>query len=545
MNNVGIYIRKSRDSKNQKSLKEQRLLGTEFCTANNFTPLYYDDGIVSGAGDTDKRPKYNEMVRDIENGKLHAIYIWNSDRVAREEITWDTLALKLRENNVVLYDNGTLADFNDNNTMLFYGMKSSMDAHFARVTATKIKAVLSRNADEGNFTGILKYGYQRLIKGGATVIEDDEAKVVKMIFDLCINGKGFTAIAQHLNKNEVPTRYGKLHKKKSNWTNKVVGDILRSKNYIGIKTVSDKERPIPQIIDLKIFNKAQERIDKRKNKHGKQSFKKYLLNDILICGKCGKRYTGRKVSNHLYYRCASRIKKGGSCGSAGIRLDYLDKLIWDYFFRNPQLLRTLYTNFKDENNTQSKESIQEKISNLKSQLKSKEKQKVKIGDDYLGDIFTKEEANTHMVRIRKAIEDLSLQLGREEETLYNLNQTNNQITNLEQEIKDLHQKTPFNQKKEFLEKHLKEITIINTDGYYTINVTFRTIGNGYTERFIADDKYNPPSKVDIIQDDKIREIGFKNMLDFSINGDEYTDGDFTPQQTLVLDDFGFYTFIGQ
>jgi DNA invertase Pin-like site-specific DNA recombinase len=558
MTNIGIYIRKSRESKTQNSLKEQRLLGIEFCK-NKYNPIFYDDGIVSGAGSADKRPEFTRMKEDIAEGKLYGIYVWNSDRAARDEIAWSELANLLRDNNVLLFDNGAKADFNDNNTLLLYGMKSTMDAHFTRVTSTKIKAVLKRKANEGKFGGILKYGYKRK-KNGKIKINIEEAEVVRTIFQLCIDGNGFKGIADHLNDNNIPTSYNKiggsykkdknLHGNKSNvstmdktdakWVSSVVGKILRSRNYIGEKTYNDEIKEIPRILDLKTFNKAQEQIDKRKNKHGKKSFKKYLLNDILICGNCGKRYTGRKVNKHIYYRCASLIIRGGSCGSAGIRLDYLDNLVWDYFFRNTNLLQSLYNTLKNDNNTTSKKSIQKKIQTFKTTLKSKEKEKANVTKFLLQETLNEDEASQELTRLRKEITDTTLLLEREQESLINLNETANQIEDLKTEIQTLHQKTSFNQKKELIEKYLKEITVINTDGYFTIDLTFKTLANGYIDRFIIDKVYNPATKVNIEQDDEIRKLGYKNIIDFSLNSDE----DFAPDISLIKDEFGFTTIVG-
>src|SRR5690606_12076527 len=107
-------------------------------------------------------------------------------------------------------------------------------------------------------------------------------------------------------------------KKDAKWTSAVVGKILRSRNYIGEKMYQDKILKVHKIITLSTFDKAQERIEKRKNKSGKNNIDKYLLNNLTICSNCGKRYTGRKVNTNQYYRCASLIVKGGSCGSRGI-----------------------------------------------------------------------------------------------------------------------------------------------------------------------------------------------------------------------------------
>jgi DNA invertase Pin-like site-specific DNA recombinase len=533
MKNLGIYIRKSRDSEKQKSIKEQILLGSEFCKENKFNPIIYNDGIVSGSGKTNKRPLYEKMLVDIADGKLYGIYIWNTDRTARDEIAWHTLANLLKEHNVYLYDNGTKADFSDENTLLFYTIKSGMDAYFSRVTSSKIKAVLKRNASEGRFSGILKYGYKR-DKNGVTIIDEEKAIIVKKMFELCINGSGYTAIAEYLNNNNIPTRYNQmsgtfkkdinLHgnntnikvkdKKDAKWSTKVIGDILRSRNYIGEKTYQGKIIQIPKIIPLLTFDKAQERINKRLNKSGKISHNKYLLNNVLMCSNCGKRYTGRKVNKHLYYRCASRIKKGESCGSAGIRLDFLDELIWNYFFVEDNLINALYLNFKQAKDQPKASTIEKELKTLGNSLNGKEKEISNVTKYLIQDIIKESEANTQLKRIRTEIVDINLKIERKTETLNSLSKLENDIKTYDDEIVNLRLSSSFDDRKKIIEKHLKEIKIINIDGYFTIDLIFKSFY--FNERFIIEKNYKMHI-VDIDTDDEYRAKGHKNLIDWEMN----------------------------
>lgn len=532
MNNLGVYIRKSRDSEKQKSLKEQLLLGTEFCNENNFNPIIYNDGIVSGAGSTNKRPQYEKMLVDIANGKLYGIYIWNTDRTARDEIAWHTLANLLKIHNVFLYDNGNKADFSDENTLLFYTIKSGMDAYFSRVTSTKIKAVLKRNASEGRFSGILKYGYKR-DENGVTVVDKEEAEVVKKMFELCINGKGYTAIKEYLDKNNIPTRYNQIggtykkdsnlhgnlsnvttrEKKSAKWSTPVIGKILRSRNYIGEKTYKDKIIKIPKIISLTTFDKAQERINKRKNKSGKISYNRYLLNNILLCTNCDKRYTGRKVGKYEYYRCASRIKKGESCGSNGIKLEYLDTLIWNYLFLEDNLINALYINY-NQSIEQPKTTIEKDIDALNNSLKAKEKEIANVTKYLIQEIITESEANTQLKRIRREITDIELRIEQKTETLNRVVDLKDEIKTYEDEIENIRLSSSFDEKKKIIEKHLKVIKIINIDGYFTIDIVFKSFH--FNERFIIDEKYDL-NIVDIDTDDEYRAKGHKNLIDWERN----------------------------
>lgn len=507
MKNIGIYIRKSRESENQKSLKEQILLGTEFCNENNFNAIIYNDGIVSGAG-KDKRPQFEKMLVDISRGKLYGIYIWNTDRTARDEIAWHTLANLLKDNNVYLFDNGVKADFSDENTLLFYTIKSGMDAYFSRVTSSKIKAVLNRNAKEGKFSGILKFGYERDMNG-KIIINDSEALTVKRIFNLCIAGSGYKAIAEKLNSENIPTRYSKMEgtykynenkhggktnivhksKKESKWTSAVVGKILRSRQYIGEKKYKGNILDVPAIVKLSIFNKAQEIIDKRKNKSGKRSVKKYLLNDLIMCGKCGRRYTGRTIHKHKYYRCASLIVKGGSCGTSGIRMNDLDAIIWNYFFNDIYLLQALARHKRTSTDAPNNKELKKEIEKLNISHKAKEKELNNVTKFLVQGIINEKEAQTQLKRIRQEINDIQVLWERKQEQIDTITTTTKQITAYEDEIKSLHENTPFDEKKLLIEKHVQEITISTNNNNFNIELSFKSFD--HNKRIIFNSKISP------------------------------------------------------
>ena len=130
---LAIYLRKSRERKNEKSLKEQRLLGMEFSESEGMQYQIYDEGIVSGTGKYE-RPVFQMLMKDIQSGTVTGLFVWETSRLARDETAWHQLAGLMKSENVLLYDNGVEVDFNDENCYLFYTIKSGMDAHFARVT---------------------------------------------------------------------------------------------------------------------------------------------------------------------------------------------------------------------------------------------------------------------------------------------------------------------------------------------------------------------------------------------------------------------------
>jgi DNA invertase Pin-like site-specific DNA recombinase len=93
---VGIYLRLSREddlSDESKSITHQREIATEYCIQNGFRIVkeYVDDG-VSGA--TDDRPKFQELITDIENKNIDLVITKDTSRLARNYATFTYYVLE-------------------------------------------------------------------------------------------------------------------------------------------------------------------------------------------------------------------------------------------------------------------------------------------------------------------------------------------------------------------------------------------------------------------------------------------------------------------
>lgn len=79
----------------------------------------------------------------------------------------------------------------------------------------------------GNFLGtVATYGYT-LINRGTEIINEDEAKVVRLIKDLYLSGMGLQKIANHLNAHGIMRRSGKP------WNAMAVKYVLTNERYVG------------------------------------------------------------------------------------------------------------------------------------------------------------------------------------------------------------------------------------------------------------------------------------------------------------------------
>ena len=381
---LAVYLRKSRERKNEKSLKEQRLLGTEFAQSSGRPYRIYNEGIVSGTGKYE-RPEFQKLMEDIRSGTVTGLFVWETSRLARDETSWHELAVLLKSENVLLYDNGVEVDFNDENSYLFYTIKSGMDAHFARVTAKKIRAVLHRNAREGKVNGLQAYGYY-LDEDGRPKIDSDKAEVVKKIFDMYIGGTGHYAIADYLNEN-------RLGDKK--WTYGTVRSMLLNETYTGKGKYGDIEVKYPAIVTKKTFDRAM-RTRKGRGRLGKRSHS-LLLGDVLSCGVCGNRYAPEIRNQRDYYTCSSRyLSDTEKCENGYVRAEYVDKIVFERILLGGSLYIDVRKAYEGGGTEERKKELENRISYLKEKIEELEPQRHRNYEAY-----TKGEAKPEMYRAQQ------------------------------------------------------------------------------------------------------------------------------------------------
>jgi hypothetical protein len=148
------------------------------------------------------------------------------------------------------------------------------------------------------------FGYKYDRKTNRLVTVPAEIKILKIIFNLAVEGNGVTKIANYLNNNNYTSKRG------GGWFNTTVGYLLQPQRllfYQGIDKNGEKgdwEAIITKESSEKIIGY------KRTIKSAK-SRAIYLLSSrkILKCGYCGSYMIVGKNKDTAYYSCATRLQR--------------------------------------------------------------------------------------------------------------------------------------------------------------------------------------------------------------------------------------------
>jgi len=310
-------------------------------------------GYKVSAADRDKI----QLIREhAEKGKFDILLVFMFDRIGRKaEETPFVVEWFVKKGIKVWSVNEGEQRFESHTDRLTNYIRFWQADGESQKTSIRTKTALGQMVQEGRFRGgVAPYGY-RLEKSGIInkrkhevnklVIDEEEAEVVRMMFNLCVSsGYGRCRIAMFLNDKGIKTRNG------ANWHEASVGTILHNVMYKGIlrsgTTYSEPFQEM-QIIDPYTFDLAQklmaERVNEKKNERTAplNTSGQSLLSGNVFCGHCGGRLVlttngkvvklangDRKGVKRIRYICYNKTRRRRDCdGQTGYTMHLLDDAV--------------------------------------------------------------------------------------------------------------------------------------------------------------------------------------------------------------------------
>jgi site-specific DNA recombinase len=341
---LGIYTRVSTEEQSIKglSLDNQESKGIELALRLGYNYKVYTDAGISGTLSFDKRKGLNNLLNDIGDKKINAVFITDLDRLSRGGVVQTTLLKDIfKENNIRLFDINQEIDLNDINQDLLTDIKSLLAAFETKKTSIRIKQILEKSAKEGKAGGgpLMPFGYTK-DENKKLVINNEEAEIVKRIYLMALEGKGTKVIATTLNNEGILTKRGRVvigsamtvrgeKKTKFLWRDAVVYGILTNTIYKGQRRFRGNFYDSPIIIEAETFDIIQEAIKNRNQFTDTTNKYEYLLKGLIKCPVCKNRFYGHKRANGRdnAYVCGSSRYTGEFCGNNGINIDFLEEFV--------------------------------------------------------------------------------------------------------------------------------------------------------------------------------------------------------------------------
>ena len=406
---TALYCRLSQDDAldgESNSITNQKNLLSRYAADHGFknTMFFVDDGY---SGTNFQRPGFQEMMKYVEDYSVSTLIVKDLSRLGREY----SYMGRLQDFIFPAYDVRFIAVNDDVDSARgendFAVFKNVFNDYYAKDTSKKIRAVVKMRGEAGeHLASNPPYGYIKDPQDKKKWIVDEEAaKVVRHIFDLCIEGKGPMQIAKALSRERVltVTAYNAKQKDLSmpdnlyQWSSKSIVGILERPEYLGCtvnfktytKSLKFKKRmenpkenqrvfegTQPPIIERGQWERVQElRKNKRRpTKTGKTS----MFSGLVRCADCGAKLyfctcNTYKDDTQDHFVCSNYKSNTGSCQIHFIREVTLYKRVLECVQRTLTYVRAYRDDFIQDMLTQDKASRKAELAQKRKALSGAQK----------------------------------------------------------------------------------------------------------------------------------------------------------------------------
>lgn len=216
------------------------------------------------------RPAFHKMIEECKAGLTDIVVVKSISRLGRDTVEVLDAINTLRESQVrIIFKQEELDTLTVGSSLLISTIEACTQAE-NETRSTNIKWGIKQRAKNGSLGFYRRkcYGYDK-DKNGELVINEKQAEVVKLIFDLYLKGKIVGGIINELEDRNIKSPTGK-----DTWPKRSVEGMLSNEKYIGVSVVNvgGEEGQIyklnnshPAIISKEMFDVVQEEKHKRSN----------------------------------------------------------------------------------------------------------------------------------------------------------------------------------------------------------------------------------------------------------------------------------------
>lgn len=197
MKRAVIYARYSSSSQKEASIERQIEVCTDYAERQDIVVVgtYVDRGKT---GRSDNRPDFQRMIYDSHRRQFDLVLVWRYDRFARNMEDHSVYEHLLRKNGVSVVSATEYIPEGSHASIVKSVILGCNESYSAELAA-KVQDGMRKAAQKGqSFGGGRILGYRSIDK--MWVIDEGEAPIVRLIFELYLSGKSMSEIVRILNE---------------------------------------------------------------------------------------------------------------------------------------------------------------------------------------------------------------------------------------------------------------------------------------------------------------------------------------------------------
>lgn len=338
---AAAYLRKSRMEEGMETeevLRKHREWLDESAERHGLDIVDYYPEVVSGES-LYARPQMLKMLEAVEAGRYDAVLCMDLDRLSRGRMKDQGIILDaFKDSGTLIVTPDKVYDLSDEIDDELAEFKTFMSRREYKIINKRLRRGLQRSIQDGCYVANAPYGYKKTTVDRKPTLEifEPEAKFVRLMYDMYINGYGCQAIASQINA------MGARPHRSSAFSRSSVAQIIRNPTYIG-KIVWDQKTHIkkntkgsqkhitiynpmekwtiadglhPPIVDHETYDKAQGIMQGRYHPSKQDGTRKSPLAGLIKCANCGGNMQRLVMKGEPYLLCPRR----GCCASAKLSL---------------------------------------------------------------------------------------------------------------------------------------------------------------------------------------------------------------------------------
>lgn len=227
---VVIYTRVSTSKRPQLlSLSNQLSALTQLIAKEDnwkLVDIYMD---VASSTPGSERRQFARLFQDAQSNKFDIVYIKSVSRLGRDTVETLQILRALMELNIEVKFDSELISTSDPSSVMIIPMLETIAQEDNKVRSENIKWGMNRSLENSNSKMYNRkcFGYTN-DENGNLIIETYEAEIVKLIFQLYLDGYSVVGICKELNNRNILSPTGN-----PNWAKRTIEKILNNEKYTG------------------------------------------------------------------------------------------------------------------------------------------------------------------------------------------------------------------------------------------------------------------------------------------------------------------------
>ena len=344
-----IYTRKSTEEGLQQdfnSLDAQRESAEAYIASQRHEgwvclPTRYDDGGFTGGNL--ERPALQRLLADIDAGMIDCVIVYKVDRLSRSLMDFSRIMQTFDGHNVSFVS--VTQAFNTTHSMgrLTLNILLSFAQFEREIISERTRDKIAAARRKGKWMGghpLLGYDVEHHPGGSKLIVNDDEARRVRDIFELYLEKQSLIRTVVELNARGWTTKHSttsKGHERGGQPFDKtVLFRLLSNVVYRGKVRYKDEVHAGEHeaIIDEDIWTRVQQMLRSNGRTGGTHVRNKYgaLLKGLLYCKPCARAmmhtYTSKGNRRYRYYLCYTAQKQGWhACPSKSVPAEEIERFV--------------------------------------------------------------------------------------------------------------------------------------------------------------------------------------------------------------------------